>query len=201
MFLAKWMIPIACLSASLAAQTANDLNGLVSAAAHYVSNGMSGARDPESLALSKLVGNYSTQFPDALMTRATDVQHWTFFYKFSSSAPKEEWQDPEAKPKPKPHLSVEAECTQGVFNNFRYSSMPVTRVKSLEYTWVAVSLDNAIASLNANGYIRGFSSVELQRPDIPNWPDEFVYVFNCPWERRQVAISCQTGAMAWSYGY
>jgi len=199
MSIAKWMIPVACVSISLAAQTANDLNGLVSAASHYVSNGMSGARDPETLALSKVIGNYSTQFPDALMTRATDVQHWTFLYRLNSHAPTEPVQDPEAKPKP--HLSVQAECTQGVFNNFRYSSMPITHVKSLEYTWVAVSLDNAIANLNANGFIRGFSSVGLQRPDLPNWPDEFVYVFTCPWERREVAISCQTGAMVWSAGY
>ena len=199
MFLAKWLIPIACISTSLAAQTANDLNGLVSAASHFVSNGMAGSRDPQSLALSKVIGNYSTQFPDALMTKATDVQHWTFLYNFSKHADDADPQAPDAKPAP--HLSVQAECTSGVFNNFRYSSKPVTRVKSLEFTWVAVSLDNAIANLNANGYMRGFSSVELQRPNIPNWPDEFVYVFNCPWERREVAISCQTGAMAWSYGY
>ena len=199
MFPVKWMIPVACLSTSLLAQTANDLNGLATAAAHYVSNGMAGARDPESLALSKIVGNYSTQFPNALMTKATDVQHWTFLYNFSKPARQEELSDPEAKPEP--HRSVQAECTQGVFNNFHYSSKLVTHVKSLEFTWVAVSLDNAILNLNANGYIRGFSSVELQRPNLANWPDDFVYVFNCPWERREVAISCQTGALTWSYGY
>ena len=53
----KWLIPIACVSASLMAQSATDLNGLVSAAAHYVSDGMSSVRDPETLALSKIVGN------------------------------------------------------------------------------------------------------------------------------------------------
>ena len=153
----------------------------------------------ETLALAKVVGNYSTQFPDALMTKATDVQHWTFFYRFGGRASEDPLRDPEAKPKP--HLSVLAECTQGVFNHFRYSSSAVTHVKSLEYTWVAVSLDNAIANLNANGFIRGFSSVEVLRPDLAQWPDDMVYLFTCPWERREVAISTQTGAMLWSYGY
>jgi hypothetical protein len=64
-----------------------------------------------------------------------------------------------------------------------------------------VTLDTAIANLNANGYVRGFSSVELERPDLANWPDDYVYVFTCPWEQRQFAISCQTGAMVWNYGY
>jgi hypothetical protein len=194
----KWLIPIACVSASLFAQTANDLNGLVAAAGHYVSNGMSGARDPETLALSKITGDLGDSFPGMLMTKATDVQHWTFLYKVGAGpATPGDAQEPEAKQ----HVAVTAQCTQGVFNQFRYSSTPVKGLKSLEYTWVAVSLDNAIANLNANGFVRGFSGVELVRPDAPNWSDEFVYVFNCPWERRELAISCQTGALTWSYGY
>ena len=196
----KWLIPIACVSASLMAQSATDLNGLVSAAAHYVSDGMSSVRDPETLALSKIVGNNGGQFPGLLMARAADVQHWTFLYKIAPATPPQA--DPQAPdPKPTPHLSVQAECTQGVFGGFRYLATPVKGVKSLEYTWVAVTLDTAIANLNANGYVRGFSSVELERPDLANWPDDYVYVFTCPCEQRQVAISCQTGAMVWNYGY
>jgi hypothetical protein len=182
------------------AQSATDLNGLAAAAAHYVSSGMSGVHDPETLALCKIVGNNGSQVPDVLMTKATDVQHWTFSYKVGATpsdpaAP----QDPE--PKPKPHLTAQAECTRGVFNSFHFSSTPVKDVKSLEFTWVALSLDSAIASLNAYGYVRGFSSVELVRPDLANWPDDYVYVFTCPWERQEVAISCQTGALTWNYGY
>jgi hypothetical protein len=200
MLSAKWMIPIAFVSTSLFAQTANDLNGLMSAASHYVSSGMAGARDPEPLNLNKVIGNYSSAMPNVLMTKATDVQHWIFQYKFSpTKTGQDDSLDPEAKPTP--HAAVEAQCTQGIFNNFRYLSNAITGTKSLEYTWVAVSLDNAIASLNANGYLQGFTSVELVRPDLPNWPDDFVYVFNCPMERREVGISCQTGALAWSYGY
>jgi len=196
----KWMIPVACLSTAMMAQSATDLNGLVAAAARYVSSGMSGVHDPEPLALCKVVGNNGSQVPDLLMTRATDVQHWIFTYKVGAgpsgpAAP----QDPAAGPKPR--LAAQAECTRGVFNSFHFSSSPVKNVKSLEFTWAAVSLDSAIAGLNANGYVRGFSSVELMRPDLPGWPDDYVYVFTCPWERREVAISCQTGAMTWNYGY
>jgi hypothetical protein len=199
MFPFKWLIPVACVSASLMAQTASDLNGLVSAANHYVSDGMSSSRDPETLALSKIVGDNGGQFPDQLMAKATDVQHWTFLYKINPATPPAAAPDPAGKPKP--HLAVQAQCTQGIFNSFRYLGTPVKGVKSLEYTWVAVPLDTAILNLNANGYVRGFSSVALMRPDRANWPDDFVYVFTCPWERREVAISCQTGAMVWNYGF
>jgi len=197
MSLFKWMIPIACVSTSMMAQSATDLNGLVTAAAHYVSSGMSGAHDPQPLALNKIIGNNGSQTPAFLMTTAADVLHWTFLYKISN--PPAEAQDPDAKPKP--HVTVQAECTKGIFNNFQYSSSPVKNTKSLEFTWVALPLDGAIANLNANGYIRGFSSVEMVRPDLANWPDDYVYVFTCPWERREVAISCQTGAMVWNAGY
>jgi hypothetical protein len=193
----KWLIPIACISTSMLAQTANDLNGLVAAAAHYVSSGLAGTHDTESLVLGKIIGNNGSQAPTYLMTKATDVQHWTFLYQVNGARPG----DVVADPQPKPHLSAQAECTQGVFKNFHFSDQPVKGVKSLEFTWVAVSLDNAIANLNANGFVRGFSSVELMRPDLANWPDDYVYVFNCPWERQEVGISCQTGAMAWSYSY
>ena len=96
---------------------------------------------------------------------------------------------------------ADCECTRGVFSNFHYSDKAIKGVKPLDFTWAAVTLDNAIRNLNANGYIRGFSSVELQRPDLPNWPDDYVYVFTCPWERQEVAISCQTGALTWTYAY
>lgn len=193
----KWMIPMVCASTSLLAQTATDLNGLVSAAAHYVSSGVAATHTPVDLALVKIIGNNGSQTPEFLMSKATDVQHWTFLYRTGGAQSEEA--SPEARPRI--HPTAQAECTQGVFHHFRFSDRPVTGTKSLEFTWVAVSLDNAIQYLNANGYIRGFSSVTLQRPDLADWPDDFVYVFNCPWERREVAISCQTGALTWSYGY
>ena len=200
MSLAKWIIPIACVSTALLAQSPSDLNGLVSAASHYVSSGMSGSHDPETLALNKITGDPGGLFPGILMTKATDVQHWTFLYRVGSSQPMPA--PPAGLPDgPQAHVAVLAECTQGVFNSFRYSDTAVAGLKSLEFTWVATSLDTAILNLNANGYVRGFANVELMRPDLPGFPDEFVYVFNCPWERREVAISCQTGALTWTYSY
>jgi len=190
----KWLAPIVCASTSLLAQATGDMNTLISAAAHYVSAGVAGSHSPATLALSKIVGNNNN--PQYLMTKATDVVHWTFLYQISN---------PEtagtAEAKPLPHLSAQAECTSGVFSNFHYSDKPIKGVKSLEYTWAAVTLDTAISNLNANGYVRGFSNVALQRPDLANWPDDYVYVFTCPWERQEVAISCQTGALTWTYGY
>ena len=69
--------------------------------------------------------------------------------------------------------------------------------KSLENTWLAITLDGAIAQLNANGYSRGFSQVETLRPDLAGYPEETVYVFTCPPERTEVAISASTGALTW----
>jgi hypothetical protein len=212
MFTAKWILPVLCAGTALAAQSANDLNGLAAAANRYVHTGMAGSHDPQPLDLCRMVGDIGTPDSPYLMTRATDVQHWTFLYRLGTGA---------AEPAGAPataadldpadpgdggivlpqHKSVLAECSRGVFNRFRYSHKPVMAMKSLQYTWVAVPLDAAIASLNANGYVRGFSSVALLRPDSPRIPDGFVYLFNCPWERARVAISCQTGALAWTEMY
>jgi hypothetical protein len=77
----------------------------------------------------------------------------------------------------------------------------VTGVKSLEYSWVGISLDAAIGQLNALGYVRGFTKVTLERPANPHIPDEYVYVFNCPLERTLVALSTQNGALIWTESY
>jgi len=204
MLSAKWIIPVVFAGGALVAQTANDLNGLASAAAHYVSSGMAGSRDPQPLELNRISGDNGAPGSGLLMSRATDVQHWIFLYRLGGTPPAATDSaptDPGGIVLPKPHKAVLAECTQGVFNHFRYSAEPVAGMKSLEYTWVAVSLDNAILNLNANGYIRGFASVALIRPDNPHVSDDFVYVFNCPWERRNVAISCQNGALLWTEAY
>jgi len=190
----KWLVPVVCASTSLLAQATGDMNTLISAAAHYVSAGVAGSHSPATLALGKIVGNNNN--PQYLMSKATDVVHWTFLYQVTSPAP-----EAAADCQPLLHLSAQAECTRGVFRNFHYSDKAIKGVKPLDFTWAAVTLDNAISNLNANGYIRGFSSVELQRPDLPNWPDDYVYVFTCPWERQEVAISCQTGALTWTYAY
>ena len=214
MFTAKWILPIVCAGTALTAQTSNDLNGLAAAARRYVSSGMAGSHDPQPMELCRMAGDIGTPNAPVLMTRATDVQHWTFLYRLGGGAPEapgapvsaaglsgqEDAAADDGIVLPQ-HKAVLAECSKGVFNRFRYSPKPVQAMKSLEYTWVAVPLESAILYLNANGYIRGFSSVALVRPDAPRYPDEFVYLFNCPWERTRVAISCQSGAMVWTEMY
>jgi len=201
------LIPILGLaSAGMAQTTGGDLNTLVSAASHYVSSGMAAGHNPESLSLSSITGDNGSPVPNVLMTTAADVQHWTFRYRVVPGSQPGIPEAPSTCPtplptQPQPHRTVLAQCTRGVFNSFTYSPDPVTGVKSLEYTWVAVSLDQAIANLNSNGYVRGFSSLQVERPQQPGLPDDLVYVFNCPWERQKVAISGQTGAMTWTYGY
>jgi hypothetical protein len=197
MFSAKWILPIACVSSGLLAQSATDLNGLVSAAAHYVSSGVSGGRSSQALDLHKVTGTYGEAAPDVLMTKAADVQRWLFQYRIDPS--RAETPDPDGKPAR--HVAAQAQCDRGIFNGFKYLDQKISGTKSLEYTWVAVPLDTAINQLNLNGYVQGFTKVEVLRPDLPGWSDEMVYLFNCPLERREVAISCQTGALAWSYGY
>jgi hypothetical protein len=92
---------------------------------------------------------------------------------------------------------VVALCDRGVFRDYKFTADPLSDSHSLEHAWINVSLENAIRQLTFAGYQRGFSSVTLMRPANPQVPDEFVYIFDCPWERTRVAISCQTGELVW----
>ena len=193
---AKWIVPVLCAAGSLCAQSLGDLNGLITSASHYVSRGMAGTPQPMPLELCKVSGDNGGD-PDLLMTRSVDVAHWKFLYRIDVKAAADE----DGMPKPKPHRAVIAECNRGVFGGFKYSSVLVTDAKSLEDTWIGVSLQDAIETLNNAGYNRGFSRVTLTRPANPAVPDEYVYVFDCPWERNQVAISTTTGALSWRAQY
>jgi hypothetical protein len=196
MSLRTWFLPAVFVSTALFGQTVGDLNGLVASAGHYVSHGMGGTHDPQSLAICKITGTSGGK-ADFLMSRGVDVGHWQFLYRINEAA---EAENGDAT-LPVPHRSVLVECDKGVFGGFKYSPSMVKGLTSLEFTWIAVPLDTAIAQLNNLGYIRGFSSVSLERPASPQLPDEYVYIFNCPWERTLVAISTQTGAFTWSQGY
>lgn len=198
MRIAKWLIPVACVGTSLLAQS-NDINGLVSAAGKYMTGGMQASQDPETLGLCKMLGHYSDKQQNVLMHRAVDVGFWTFLYRINGQP--EPQPGPDCAPTaPNTHKAVTAECNRGVFGNFHFSDKPVQGLHSLENTWVAASLDAAVAGLNAAGYTRGFTSVSIERPDLAGWPDDLVYVFDCPLERRQVGVSCQTGQVTWTYG-
>jgi len=189
-----FLFSTACI---LGAQSSVDLNGLAASAARYVSQSVQGQHDPMNLDL-RLIRGDNGGHPETLMSKATDVQRWTIFYNVE---PKAHVADPTAQEGivlPPPAHSASVKCTLGLFSDFFLSTPPVPNCHSLENTWLAVSLDGAIAQLNALGYVRGFSKVETRRPNNPGWPDELVYIFECPWERTNVAISCNTGAAVWT---
>jgi len=187
----KWIIPVLCAAGTLSAQSLGDLNGLISSANRYVHTGLAATPHPMPLELCKVSGDNGGK-DEVLMNRSVDVVHWQFQYRVDVTSQI-------ATPKP-PH-SVLAECNRGVFGGFKYSPALITDVKTLENTWVGISLEDAIDQLKATGYVRGFSRVTLARPVNPAVPDEMVYVFDCPWERTQVAISTQTGELTWRASY
>ena len=190
----KWILPIVCVAGTLSAQSLGDLNGLINTASHYVHQGMSGTPHPQTLELCKVVGDNGGK-EDELMTRSVDVVHWKFQYRIDvGSASKD---SKTAAPAPKPPHSVLVECDRGVFGGFKYSETVVNDVQSLENTWIGISLEDAIDALKAAGYNRGFSRVILARPANTAVPDEYVYAFDCPWERTQVGVSTQTGELVW----
>jgi hypothetical protein len=184
----------ACAGTAVLAQTAGDLNALASAASRYAAHGVAGTRQPVMLDLREIKGE-SALLPGALMTKALDIQRWTFFYDAGPN-PGDEGAAPEAASK-----SASCKCVNSLFSDFHFSPKPIPATKSLEYTWVAVTLDQAIQQLNLQGYVRGFSDVKLMRPDQPDIPDGFVYIFDCPWERTLVAISASSGETTWLEHY
>ena len=193
---AAWLIPILCSGVALCAQSLGDLNGLTQAAAHYCSHGMAAERDPESLALYRIIGDQGG-VSASLMTKGVDVVHWSFQYKLLPVG---------ANPGPNDELpaadgarqGVTAECDRGIFAHFQYTSALVTDARSLEYTWIAISLDDALAQVKAHGYSGKFNRVTLMRPMNPRIPDEYVYIFECPADNARVAISTQTGDLMWT---
>ena len=172
-------IALALICAAGAAQAQVDLNSLESAATRYTSHGVQGQPHPVDLDL-RLIRGDSGNAPPTLMGRATDVQRWCSFYNISGGG---------------------GLCNHGQFADFQTAAAPIPDCKSIEDSWVAVTLDSAIAQLNAQGYVRGFSAVSLRRPDLPGVPDDLTYVFTCPWERAFVAISGTSGALIWTQMY
>ena len=191
----KWFLPILAASGTLMAQTLGDLNGLTSTASRYVNHGLGGTHGRMAPELCKINGDNGGN-DSILMTRSTDVVHWTFRYQLGASVTEE--QAPDKLPE---HNSLTVQSKRGIFGDFKYSPDKVMDAKSVEYAWIGISLGDAIRQLNYNGYSRGFSAVTLMRPADPKMPDEYVYVFTCPWERTRVAVSTQTGALTWVAQY
>ncbi len=178
-------LTLLCAAGALSAQVPVDLNGLAAAAQRYANHGVQGQAHPLALDLRLMKGDNGGD-PDTLMGRSADVVRWTVFYNARPGL--------EALAQAR---SASVKCTRGTFGDFFTSPSPIPDCKSLEATWLAVNLDAAIGQLNANGYVRGFSLVAVKRPQVPGISDEPVYVFTCPWERQEVAISAATGAMVW----
>lgn len=207
---AKWILPLVIASGTLAAQNVGDLNSLSGAAARYVSHGMGGTRDRMTTELCKINGDNGGD-KNFLMSRATDVVHWTFLYSIKPTLTQTAEGGPAALPELSPeglaegalppHHSLTVQSMRGVFGSFKYSPSKVADSKSLEFTWIAVPLGDAIQRLNGLGYVRGFSTVTLMRPADPKLPDEYVYIFDCPWERSRVALSTQSGDLVWLANY
>jgi hypothetical protein len=180
------------------AQSIGDINGLVSAAAQFSARGARGTQHAMSLDLHKIKGE-SALVPGALMTKALDIQRWTFSYNIGPGADGGSVSgDGAATPVFK---SASCKCVNSLFSDFHLSARPITATKSIQDTWIAATLEQAIQSLNNQGYVRGFSDVELERPDSKLVPDGFVYIFTCPWERTRVAVSAANGAVTWLEQY
>jgi hypothetical protein len=188
----RWILPVLCASAALSAQSLGDLNSLVDSAAKYLHHGLQGTQHPLTPELCKISGDSGSA--DELMSRSIDVVHWKFLYRIDVGGQTEVIPD-------KPKRSIITECKRGVFGGLQYSTAPVTDAKTLENTWIGISLDDALVQLRARGYTRGFSKVTLARPSSPDLPDEYVYVFDCPLERSQVAISTQDASLVWTATY
>jgi hypothetical protein len=187
MFSLKTSVAI-CVAAGAVSAQAIDLNGLTLAASRFANGGMQSQPLPLVTDL-RLMRGERIDNPSLLMAKATDVQRWTIFYGVSIRAGATEVI---AHPQ-----SASLKCTHGHFSDFLLSAPPIPKSKSLENTWFAISLDGAIGQLNAQGYVRGFSKVEVKWPDATGFLDEPVYIFKCPWERADVAISVVTGALVW----
>jgi len=188
----KWFLPVLCAGGTLFAQTMGDLNGLTQAASHYVSHGMAAGRDTQPLELTRIFGD--TGDSATLITKGVQIIHWTFQYRVVQTPGLDTLGE-------EPHRQVLAQCHRGIFDDFQYSQALVTDAKSLEFAWIAVSLDDAITQLGKHGFTKGFAKVTLMRPMNPTLPDEYVYVFDCPGDKAIVAISTQTGALMWTERY
>lgn len=187
---ATTILAAAAAFAPLAAQGPVDLNGLASSADRYLTHKLQASPFPISRELVLMRGDNGGDAAH-LMGRTADVKRWTLFYNVEASGPSSE-----TLPR-----SASVKCQQGIFGEYLTSAKPVPYCKSIQDTWLAVNLDSAIQQLNAHGYTRGFSKVEIKRPDRPGFSEELAYVFTCPWERAHVAISASTGAYIWYQAY
>ena len=177
------LAPLACLAPVLLAQGTGDLNSLVLQAGRYADFATAGQASRPVLTLYRIIGG-SGDGANPVMRAGVDLQQWTLVYQV-------EGPPPPAAGEAAQSLSVQ--CTRGMFNGLQWSQLPVFDARSLQWAWIAVSLDDAIAQLNRLGCTRGFSSLTVMRPLHPRFPDETTFIFKCEADRLFVGISAQTG--------
>ena len=179
----------ACASAWPLAASVNDLNSLILQADRYAAHEAAGRKPIPRLSLFRIVGSAG---PGAeFMDKAVDLQQWTLTYQI----------DPVDAPPPAPGgdrlQSVSIHCAGGFFKEMIWSPFPIFDCKCMEWVWIAISLDEAVARLNGLGFTRGFTSLTLLRPLHPGLSDECTFVFKCPADGFYVGISAQTGQELW----
>jgi hypothetical protein len=191
MYSAFRLATILCATSGLMAQAMSDLNSLVLQASRYADHLSAGQTQPPELTLFRIIGNSGGE-EDAVMRSGVDIQKWTLVYQV-------DWA---AGPAPRAGAllaqSVSIPCVSGAFQAMQWSSLPVFDAKSIQWVWLALSLDEAIAQLNRLGYTRGFGSLTIMRPLHPRYPDECTFVFKCPLDHLFVGISAQTGKKLWT---
>jgi hypothetical protein len=128
------------------------------------------------------------------MHSAADLQQWTLIYQIDPGG------GPATRPCDHPQ-SASILCARGLFTTVQWSPLPVFDAKILQWAWFALSLEDAIAQLNSQGYTQGFTTVTLERPMHPGVSDECTYVFKCPLDRAFVGISAQTGEKLWTEAF
>jgi hypothetical protein len=173
------------------AQTTGDLNSLVLQASRYIAFETAGQAQNPQLALYRIIGT-SGGSEESLMQGGVDIQLWTLVYQVEPA---------QAPPPLQPAgiaLSASVRCIRGMFNALVWSPLPVFDAKSLQWAWIAISLDDAIAELKSRGFTRGFSNLTVMRPMHPHYSDECTFVFKCPLDHAYVGISAQTGRGLWT---
>jgi hypothetical protein len=183
-----------CATSGLVVQAMSDLNSLVLQAGRFAAHQTAPQTLAPELTLFRIIGG-SGKGEATVMRSGTDIQQWTLEYQV-------DWP---AGPPPPTALassqSVSIPCSGGMFQDMQWSPFPVFDAKSIQWVWLAVSLDDAIAQLNNLGYTRGFSSLTVFRPLHPRYPDECTYVFKCPLDHLFVGISAQTGKKLWTEAF
>jgi hypothetical protein len=206
----------------LPAQAVNDLNSLVLEAGRFAAHNQTGQPAPNRLALFRIVGDGGGS--QEALTLGTDIQRWTLIYQVQPaqdgvSRPRlgtpwgstrgdeagarqpsgppsslSAWPSP---PMPDQPRSAVVTCDHGMFTTLVWSPLPVFDCKSLEWVWITISLDDAVARLDRLGFTHGFSSLTIERPLHPQLSDECTYIFRCDADHAYVGISGQTGSFLW----